>query len=138
MFKYCFVAFMCHHNTFLLYTSIQNVTQKKWDVVTHVSLFTSLLVAALFGIAGYATFTAWSQGKKKKNKCMYFDFPYLEYQKLSIKFVHFVWSNRINLLYVYSVIININQIHFLEISWYKKLYIFLYYKNKENKSVQGA
>lgn len=63
---YFFPAFMCHHNTFLLYTSIENATQSRWDVVTHISLFTSLVVACLFGIAGYATFTAFSQGRYVK------------------------------------------------------------------------
>lgn len=53
---------MCHHNTFLIFTSIEEPTQSKWDKVTHASLITSFIVACLFGIAGYATFTAWSQG----------------------------------------------------------------------------
>ncbi|KAK9737941.1 Transmembrane amino acid transporter protein [Popillia japonica] len=62
-------AFMCHHNTFLIYTSIQDATQKRWDIVTHASIVTSLLVACLFGIAGYATFTAYSQGDLLENYC---------------------------------------------------------------------
>ncbi|XP_014206744.1 putative sodium-coupled neutral amino acid transporter 11 [Copidosoma floridanum] len=62
-------AFMCHHNTFLIYSSIEHATQKKWDVVTHWSLFTSFLVAAAFGIAGYATFTSFVQGDLMENYC---------------------------------------------------------------------
>ncbi|XP_012263229.1 putative sodium-coupled neutral amino acid transporter 11 isoform X2 [Athalia rosae] len=62
-------AFMCHHNTFLIYGSIERVTQQKWDVVTHWSLFTSFIVAAAFGIAGYATFTAYVQGDLMENYC---------------------------------------------------------------------
>lgn len=57
------VAFMCHHNTFLLYTSLQDANQKRWDIITHISLTTSLIVACMFGIGGYATFTVFSQGK---------------------------------------------------------------------------
>lgn len=53
---------MCHHNTFLLYGSIQDADQHRWDTVTHASILTSLAVSALFGIAGYATFTGNSQG----------------------------------------------------------------------------
>lgn len=53
---------MCHHNTFLIYSSIQEANQNRWDTVTHASLITSLLVSTLFGIAGYATFTSFSQG----------------------------------------------------------------------------
>lgn len=53
---------MCHHNTFLIYGSIENASQKKWDRVTHASLFASFMVSSMFGIAGYATFTGFSQG----------------------------------------------------------------------------
>lgn len=53
---------MCHHNTFLIYSSIADASQKKWETVTHASILTSLVVACLFGIAGYATFKAYSQG----------------------------------------------------------------------------
>ncbi|XP_008215222.1 putative sodium-coupled neutral amino acid transporter 11 isoform X1 [Nasonia vitripennis] len=62
-------AFMCHHNTFLIYGSIERATQEKWDVVTHWSLFTSFLIAAAFGIAGYATFTGYVQGDLMENYC---------------------------------------------------------------------
>ncbi|CAL7948471.1 unnamed protein product [Xylocopa violacea] len=62
-------AFMCHHNTFLIYESIERATQQKWDVVTHWSLFTSFLIAAAFGIIGYATFTAYVQGDLMENYC---------------------------------------------------------------------
>ncbi|XP_043281271.1 putative sodium-coupled neutral amino acid transporter 11 [Venturia canescens] len=62
-------AFMCHHNTFLIYGSIERVTQEKWDIVTHWSLLTSFLVAAAFGVAGYATFTAYVQGDLMENYC---------------------------------------------------------------------
>jgi len=63
-FKYTLLlsAFMCHHNTFILYDSIQDADQHRWDTVTHASILTSLVVSALFGIAGYATFTGNSQG----------------------------------------------------------------------------
>lgn len=53
---------MCHHNTFLIYGSIQDADQHRWDTVTHASILTSLVASALFGIAGYATFTGNSQG----------------------------------------------------------------------------
>ncbi|KAG7187882.1 hypothetical protein KM043_013859 [Ampulex compressa] len=62
-------AFMCHHNTFLIYGSIERATQQKWDIVTHWSLFTSFLVAAAFGVVGYATFTAYVQGDLMENYC---------------------------------------------------------------------
>jgi len=62
-------AFMCHHNTFLIYGSIERATQQKWDVVTHWSLFTSFLIAAIFGVVGYATFTSYVQGDLMENYC---------------------------------------------------------------------
>lgn len=55
-------AFMCHHNTFLVYQSMQNATMERWEKVTHFSVGFAWLVAALFGIAGYCTFRALSQG----------------------------------------------------------------------------
>ncbi|PSN36021.1 putative sodium-coupled neutral amino acid transporter 11 [Blattella germanica] len=62
-------AFMCHHNTFLIYGSIQDADQRRWDTVTHASILTSLVVTALFGVAGYATFTGNSQGDLLENYC---------------------------------------------------------------------
>ncbi|KAF5284128.1 hypothetical protein FQR65_LT00128 [Abscondita terminalis] len=62
-------AFMCHHNTFLIYTSIQEPNEKRWEVVTHISLTVSLVITALFGIVGYATFTAYVQGDLLENYC---------------------------------------------------------------------
>ncbi|XP_073968773.1 putative sodium-coupled neutral amino acid transporter 11 [Rhodnius prolixus] len=62
-------AFMCHHNVFLLYASIEDADQEKWDRVTHYSVFTSFIIACLFGITGYATFTGYSQGDLLENYC---------------------------------------------------------------------
>uniref|UniRef100_A0A8W7P3J9 Putative sodium-coupled neutral amino acid transporter 11 n=1 Tax=Anopheles coluzzii TaxID=1518534 RepID=A0A8W7P3J9_ANOCL len=62
-------AFMCHHNTFLVYQSMQNATMERWEKVTHFSVGFAWLVAALFGIAGYCTFRALSQGDLLENYC---------------------------------------------------------------------
>ncbi|KAH1010953.1 hypothetical protein HUJ04_000404 [Dendroctonus ponderosae] len=62
-------AFMCHHNTFLIYSSIADTSQKKWETVTHASILTSLIVSCIFGIAGYATFKAYCQGDLLENYC---------------------------------------------------------------------
>lgn len=56
-------AFMCHHNTFLVYQSMREATMERWEKVTHISIGFAWTVAALFGIAGYSTFRALSQGK---------------------------------------------------------------------------
>ncbi|XP_036228446.1 putative sodium-coupled neutral amino acid transporter 11 isoform X4 [Bactrocera oleae] len=62
-------AFMCHHNTFLVYQSMRNATLERWEKVTHISIGFALAVAALFGIAGYSTFRALSQGDLLENYC---------------------------------------------------------------------
>jgi len=54
---------MCHHNTFLVYQSMREATMERWEKVTHISIGFAWTVAALFGIAGYSTFRALSQGK---------------------------------------------------------------------------
>ncbi|XP_029725724.1 putative sodium-coupled neutral amino acid transporter 11 [Aedes albopictus] len=62
-------AFMCHHNTFLVYQSMRNATLERWEKVTHISVGFAWLVAVCFGIAGYCTFRALSQGDLLENYC---------------------------------------------------------------------
>lgn len=62
-------AFMCHHNTFLVYQSMRNASLERWEKVTHISIGFAWTVAALFGIAGYSTFRALSQGDLLENYC---------------------------------------------------------------------
>ncbi|XP_034650582.1 putative sodium-coupled neutral amino acid transporter 11 isoform X2 [Drosophila subobscura] len=62
-------AFMCHHNTFLVYQSMRDATMERWEKVTHISIGFAWTVAALFGIAGYSTFRALSQGDLLENYC---------------------------------------------------------------------
>lgn len=62
-------AFMCHHNTFLVYQSMRNATMERWEKVTHLSVGFAWLVAACFGIAGYCTFRALSQGTFGGHTC---------------------------------------------------------------------
>ena len=54
---------MCHHNTFLLYCSIENTSLTKWNQVTHASIFISFGMMLLMAFGGYATFTGYVQGK---------------------------------------------------------------------------
>jgi sodium-coupled neutral amino acid transporter 11 len=53
---------MCHHNTFLLYCSIENTSIAKWNKVTHASIFVSFITMILMAFGGYATFTGYVQG----------------------------------------------------------------------------
>lgn len=68
----CFAAFICHHNTFMIYGSLKEPTLTNWSWITHVSVGSAALVSALFAATGYATFTGYTQGKanydtKKRN-----------------------------------------------------------------------
>ncbi|RWS12242.1 amino acid transporter-like protein [Dinothrombium tinctorium] len=63
-------AYMCHHNSFLLYESLENPTQTRWNRVTHISLAISCMIVLTFGIAGYVTFTGFSQGDLLENYCL--------------------------------------------------------------------
>ena len=58
-----FPAFMCHHNSFLLYESIANTSITKWKKVTHVSISISFIMMVSMALGGYATFTGQAQGR---------------------------------------------------------------------------
>ncbi|KAM9802930.1 putative sodium-coupled neutral amino acid transporter 11 isoform 1-T1 [Syngnathus typhle] len=55
-------AFICHHNSFLIYASLEKPTLTNWTRVTHVSVGSSLIISATFALAGYVTFTGYTQG----------------------------------------------------------------------------
>lgn len=63
-------AYMCHHSSFLLYGSLENPTQLRWDKVTHASVGISCFIVIVFGTAGYATFKSFSQGDLFENYCL--------------------------------------------------------------------
>ncbi|XP_072300117.1 putative sodium-coupled neutral amino acid transporter 11 [Eucyclogobius newberryi] len=62
-------AFICHHNSFLIYGSLQEPTVCRWTRVTHVSVGSALVISAAFAVAGYATFTGYTQGDIFENYC---------------------------------------------------------------------
>ena len=61
---------MCHHSSFLVYESMENPTQSRWNKITHISLSVSFAIVVIFGVAGYVTFTGFSQGDLLENYCM--------------------------------------------------------------------
>lgn len=63
-------AYMCHHSSFLVYSSMENPSQSKWNQITHISLTASFVIVLIFGVTGYATFTGFSQGDLLENYCM--------------------------------------------------------------------
>ncbi|XP_060945193.1 putative sodium-coupled neutral amino acid transporter 11 [Limanda limanda] len=62
-------AFICHHNTFLIYGSLQQPTLASWSQVTHVSVGSALVISVTFAVAGYTTFTGFAQGDIFENYC---------------------------------------------------------------------
>jgi len=62
-------AFMCHHNTFLLYSSMRDKSEQRWGRVTHISVGFSFLAIVLCSVAGYLTFTGKSEGDLMENYC---------------------------------------------------------------------
>lgn len=62
-------AFMCHHNTFLVYQNLQNASLSTWQRITHWSVGFALIISSAFGVAGYLTFRGSSQGDLLENYC---------------------------------------------------------------------
>jgi len=62
-------AFMCHHNTFLLYGNMRDTSEKTWAKVTHWSLAGSFVAMVIVAVAGYVTFTGNTQGDLLENYC---------------------------------------------------------------------
>ncbi|XP_041807005.1 putative sodium-coupled neutral amino acid transporter 11 [Chelmon rostratus] len=62
-------AFICHHNSFLIYGSLDQPTLAKWSRITHVSVGSALIFSAAFAVAGYTTFTGYTQGDIFENYC---------------------------------------------------------------------
>ncbi|XP_015225941.1 PREDICTED: putative sodium-coupled neutral amino acid transporter 11 [Cyprinodon variegatus] len=62
-------AFICHHNSFLIYNSLDQPTLSSWSRVTHISVGSSLIISATFAVAGYTTFTGYTQGDIFENYC---------------------------------------------------------------------
>lgn len=61
-FFFYYLGFMCHHNVFLLYDSIEGASQTIWNCVTHFAVTISFLLMVAFGLVGYATFGNLTQG----------------------------------------------------------------------------
>jgi len=62
-------AYMCHHNTFLLYSAMKEKTEVSWTKATHISVSISCLVIMVCAVAGYLTFTGFTQGDLLENYC---------------------------------------------------------------------
>eukprot|EP00062_Callorhinchus_milii_P000754 gi/632936147/ref/XP_007892593.1/ PREDICTED: putative sodium-coupled neutral amino acid transporter 11 [Callorhinchus milii] len=62
-------AFICHHNSFLIYGSLEEPTISNWSRITHASVIFALFISLLFATCGYVTFTGYTQGDIFENYC---------------------------------------------------------------------
>ncbi|KAF9042872.1 transmembrane amino acid transporter protein-domain-containing protein [Rhodocollybia butyracea] len=60
-------AFVCHHNSLLIYGSLRTPTLDRFTQVTHVSTLISLFACATLAISGYLVFTEKTQGNILNN-----------------------------------------------------------------------
>ncbi|XP_066468226.1 putative sodium-coupled neutral amino acid transporter 11 isoform X2 [Tiliqua scincoides] len=62
-------AFICHHNSFLVYGSLKDPSLSNWSRVTHMSVSFAIFVSLLFAICGYVTFRGYTEGDIFENYC---------------------------------------------------------------------
>jgi solute carrier family 38 (sodium-coupled neutral amino acid transporter), member 11 len=51
-------AFVCHHNSFMIYGSLVKPSLNRWEIVTHLSTGISWILSMVMAFAGYLTFGA--------------------------------------------------------------------------------
>jgi sodium-coupled neutral amino acid transporter 11 len=60
-------AFVCHHNSLLIYGSLNTPTLDRFSLVTHVSTFLSLIACCTLAISAFLVFTDKTQGNILNN-----------------------------------------------------------------------
>ncbi|KAK5827210.1 transmembrane amino acid transporter protein-domain-containing protein [Linnemannia elongata] len=60
-------AFVCHHNSFLIFGSLQKPTMNRVKLVTHMSMSVSLLACLILALSGYLAFSDKTQGNILNN-----------------------------------------------------------------------
>lgn len=55
-------AYVCHHNSFLIYHSLKNTSERRFAVVTYVSVGLSTVVMSILGVTGYLAFGRETKG----------------------------------------------------------------------------
>lgn len=60
-------AFVCHHNSLLIYGSLKTPTLDRFAKVTHISTFISLVCCMLMAISAFLVFTDKTQGNILNN-----------------------------------------------------------------------
>ena len=57
------LAFVCHHNTYLIYDSLKQRSHTRFTTVSHVSVSISFVFCLILGLAGFVTFMDETQGQ---------------------------------------------------------------------------
>lgn len=60
-------AFVCHHNSLLIYGSLKTPTLDRFAAVTHASTLLSLICCIILAVSGYMVFTDKTQGNILNN-----------------------------------------------------------------------
>lgn len=60
-------AFVCHHNSLLIYGSLRTPTLNRFATVTHVSTIVSFIACSIMAISGFVVFTDRTQGNILNN-----------------------------------------------------------------------
>ncbi|KAF9346784.1 hypothetical protein BGX26_001701 [Mortierella sp. AD094] len=60
-------AFVCHHNSFLIFGSLQKPTLNRVKIVTHMSMAVSLFACLVLALSGYISFSDKTQGNILNN-----------------------------------------------------------------------
>ena len=55
-------AFVCHHNTYLIYDSLKQRSHTRFTTVSHISVSISFVFCLVLGLAGFVTFMGETQG----------------------------------------------------------------------------
>jgi solute carrier family 38 (sodium-coupled neutral amino acid transporter), member 11 len=55
-------AFVCQHNTFLVYQTLPNPNLRSWSIVSHISLTIAVSFCLVLGLAGYLSFGQYTEG----------------------------------------------------------------------------
>ena len=51
-------AYVCHHNSLLIYGSLSTPTLDRWNTVTHISTGLSIVASLIMAVAGYSVFVS--------------------------------------------------------------------------------
>ena len=61
------IAFVCHHNTYLIYGSLRQRSLTRFSIVSHISVSASFVFCIVLGLAGFLTVLGETRGEKEKH-----------------------------------------------------------------------